>query len=180
MLDMCAVPLGVWLSRSMYSSSLRLPYVHLFLCGVLPSILPAPFSPSFHLFLLPRPPPLSYPNVKYIVGSVIQDSFVIAVVTFAVSVSLAQVYAKKTDHQISSNQVKPLHFCTWHQDPAGGRGYNFLLLEVVCVCGSSYVYIHRCMSGMHVGTVCLHVGQYDVCLQVVTCLMQYNVHTYVT
>ena len=147
---------------------------HFLLPSTFFSFLP-PFSPSFHLFLLPRPPPLSYPNVKYIVGSVIQDSFVIAVVTFAVSVSLAQVYAKKTDHQISSNQVNPLHFCTWHQDPARGRGCNFLLLGVVCVCGSSYVYIHRCMSGIHVGTVYLHVGQYDVCLQVVTCLIQYNI-----
>ena len=38
----------------------------------------------------------------------------------------------------------------------------------VCVGGSSYMYIHRCMSGMHVCTVYLHVGQYDVCLQVLT------------
>ena len=39
--------------------------------------------------------------------------------------------------------------------------------------------VHRCMSGMHVCTVYLHVGQYDVCLQVLTCLIQYNVLTYI-
>ena len=182
---MCTVPLEVWLLRSTHSSSQQVPYLRPFLCGVLPSILPAPFSPSFCLFLLPRPPPLSYPNIKYIVGSVIQDSFVIAVVTFAVSVSLAQVFAKKTDHQISSNQVSPLHFSSWHQDSAGGQGVSFPFVGggvCVCVCGggSSYMYIHRCMSGMHVCTVYLHVGQYVVCLQVLTCLIQYNVLTYVT
>ena len=73
-----------------------------------PSLLPSP-PPSLPSSF-PRPPPLSYPNIKYIVGSVIQDSFVIAIVTFAVSVSLAQVFAKKTNHQISSNQVR---LCTW-------------------------------------------------------------------
>ncbi len=49
-------------------------------------------------------PPISAPSMEYI-GSTIQDAFVIAIVTFAVTVSLAQVFANKLNYTIHSNQV---------------------------------------------------------------------------
>jgi MFS superfamily sulfate permease-like transporter len=49
------------------------------------------------------PPPFSVPVVEHI-SSLIQDAITIAVVTFAISVSLSQVFAKRNKYEISSNQ----------------------------------------------------------------------------
>ncbi len=56
-------------------------------------------------------PPISAPSMEYI-GSTIQDAFVIAIVTFSVTVSLAQVFANKLNYTIHSNQVHAGDTCT--------------------------------------------------------------------
>ena len=49
------------------------------------------------------------PNITFPAGSymlpLLQDAFVIAIVTFAVTVSLAQVFARQYSYAIDSNQV---------------------------------------------------------------------------
>lgn len=49
-------------------------------------------------------PPFTPPQSSHFID-VIQDAFVIAVVSFAVGVSLAKVFAREFDYNISPNQV---------------------------------------------------------------------------
>ena len=49
-------------------------------------------------------PPVTTPKMPYML-LILQDAIVISVVTFSVSVSLAQVFAKQFDYTISPSQV---------------------------------------------------------------------------
>ena len=49
-------------------------------------------------------PPVTAPKMPYML-LILQDAIVISVVTFSVSVSLAQVFAKQFDYTISPSQV---------------------------------------------------------------------------
>ena len=51
-----------------------------------------------------RAPPISVANPAYFLY-VLQDAFVISIVTFSVTVSLAQVFARQHGYTIHANQV---------------------------------------------------------------------------
>ena len=51
------------------------------------------------------PPPSTTPVAEHI-SSVITDAITVAIVTFAVGVSLSKVFAKRNKYELSSNQVR--------------------------------------------------------------------------
>lgn len=54
--------------------------------------------------LVNRLPNITAPNLSYGI-SLFKDAFVISIVTFSISVSLSQVFAKQFTYSISSSQV---------------------------------------------------------------------------
>ena len=60
-----------------------------------------------YIFSLPLPaPPFQH------LGDVIADAFALAIVVFAVSISMAKILAKKNDYEVNANQVGFCHYWT--------------------------------------------------------------------
>ena len=59
-----------------------------------------------------RLPNVSTPNVNYVLP-LLQDAFVISIVTFAVTVSLAKVFARQYNYSVDSNQVQIAPACIY-------------------------------------------------------------------
>ena len=58
-----------------------------------------------YVHTLCRPPSVTIPNMNYAL-LLLQDAFVISIVTFAVTISLAKVFAKRYSYSVDSNQVQ--------------------------------------------------------------------------
>lgn len=56
-----------------------------------------------------RLPPVSLPRPEYMLAS-LPNAFLIAIVSFVISFSVADLFAKKYGHAISSSQVCTVHY----------------------------------------------------------------------
>ena len=62
--------------------------------------------------MVSRLPNVSLPKAEY-VPKLIQDGFVVGIVTFSVTVSLAKVFAREFGYSIDSNQVRTCYVYTY-------------------------------------------------------------------
>lgn len=64
--------------------------------------MPMLFNFSFHPFRLPEP---ELPRFDIVNRDVIQDAFILSMISYAAALSLSKIYAKKHHYTVRANQV---------------------------------------------------------------------------
>ena len=131
----------------------------------LPPSLSLPPSPTHY-----RAPALTNPFTSYLSLSLIIDSFVIAIVVYTVSVSLARKFAVEHDYIIHSNQVSTytlyIHVC--ERKSVCGLVHThctYMCLHEHCLCERVWVCVFVCTC------VCVCVREREiVCVCVCVCV----------
>ena len=89
-----------------------------------------------------RIPQITTPNGSYILP-LLQDAFVIAIVTFSVTVSLAKVFARQFSYTVDSNQVHCTYKCYCER-------YFVLVHCVVFLLGCTYIDVYKMYMYMYI------------------------------